>query len=255
MITILIDSQKDTSFLKAAYEGLTDNEVLVNPTRAKVEEVLKARPTERVMLMGHGSPSGLFTHDWRGYVIDAKNARLLKGREVIGIWCWAKKFAQMMGLKGFFTSMFISNLGEYRSFFPTTENKPTEEDIFNEITAFSKMVNFLIKTETPMNEWVGYLKNYENTDKDFVKFNYDALEYFEGRDVEIPTEEETSSSTSYTSTEASPLEEDIALDADANDSYYYFRNLYNTEDLLSLTLEEIIEFAYTEGYKAGRTEK
>jgi hypothetical protein len=117
MITILINSQKDTDFLRRAYEGLENNIVLVNPSRERAEKVLAEHPNDMAMLMGHGSPSGLFSADWRGYIIDSKNAHLLQNREVIAIWCWAKEFSRKEGLKGFFTSMFISNIGEYNSYF------------------------------------------------------------------------------------------------------------------------------------------
>ena len=41
MITILIDSQKDTAFLRSAYEGVVDNVVFINPTRAEAENFIK----------------------------------------------------------------------------------------------------------------------------------------------------------------------------------------------------------------------
>jgi len=177
MISILIDSKEDTSFLKAAYEGLEDNKVFVNPTREEVEKVLTENPGERVLLMGHGSPAGLFSYDWCGYVIDRNNVHLLKDREVIGIWCWAKEFARTYKVHGFFSSMFISNLGEYYGILGKEET--TDEDIFNETTNFSKGLNTLIREGKAMDTWCDYFKKNSNYERDFVKYNMDGLEYFE----------------------------------------------------------------------------
>ena len=150
MIVIHIDSQKDTAFLKDCYKGIDNIILLYNPTKDEVNKTLQDNPDEDVMMLGHGSPSGLFSCDWRGNVIDAANAHLLKGSNCIGIWCWAKKFAKAYGLKGYFTSMFISNGGEAKSFgFPNA----TEKEVFDEVEFFAKAVNTLIKGNVPYEEW------------------------------------------------------------------------------------------------------
>ena len=248
MITILIDSQKDTAFLRNAYEGVVDNVVFINPTREEAENFLKEHPNERVMLMGHGGPSGLFSHDWKGYVIDHNNVHLLKDREVIGIWCWAKHFGKREGLKGFFTSMFISNHGEYRSFFPTGVNW-SEQVIFDEITNFAREVASLLRSNTPLENWVNVIQSNGDYKKNFVKFNYEALEYYDGTQSTSQNEVvSASTSTSY----SAQVEEMDEEDKKASESYEVFREYLSTDDVLNLTLEEIIEYAYTEGFKAGR---
>ena len=248
MITILIDSQKDTSFLRATYEGVVDNVVYINPTRAEAENFLKEHPNERVMLMGHGGPNGLFSHDWRGYIIDRQNVHLLKDREVIGIWCWAKHFGKREGLKGFFTSMFISNHGEYRSFFPTGVEH-SEDEIFGEITKFSKEVAQLLRIKTPLSDWVNVLQSSADYKKNFVKFNYEGLEYYDGtQNTSLNENVSASTSTSY----SAQVEEMDEEDKMASESFEVFRNYLSTDDMFNLTLEEIIEYAYTEGFKAGR---
>lgn len=176
MIVIHIDSQQDTSFLKKTYEGIDNLILLYNPTKEQVNKTLEENPNEDVMMLGHGSPSGLFSHDWRDNVIDYSNAHLLKGRNCVGIWCWAKKFAKNYGLKGHFTSMFISNEGEARGF----GFNATEEEVFNEVELFSDRINKLIKDNVPYEEWVGRLQAIADTTKPFVKYNYDAMEYFDG---------------------------------------------------------------------------
>ena len=176
MIVIHIDTQQDTSFLKKTYEGIDNLNLLYNPTKEQVNKTLEENPNEDVMMLGHGSPSGLFSHDWKGFVIDYTNAHLLKGRNCIGIWCWAKKFAKNYGLKGYFTSMFISNAGEARAY----GYSATDEEVFAEVEFFAKSINTLIIDNVPYEEWVGKLQGIADMSKPFVKYNYDAMEYFDG---------------------------------------------------------------------------
>lgn len=177
MIVIHIDSQQDTSFLKKTYEGIDNLILLYNPTKEEVNKTLQDNPDEDVMMLGHGSSSGLFSYDWNdGDVIGAANAHLLKGRNCIGIWCWAKKFAKNYGLKGYFTNMFISNEGEARTF----GFNATEEEVFNEVELFSDRINKLIKDNVPYEEWVGKLQAIADMSKAFVEYNYEGMEYFDG---------------------------------------------------------------------------
>ena len=176
MIVIHIDSQTDTTFLKETYKGLDNAIVLYNPSKEKVNETLKQYPNDDVMMLGHGSSSGLFSHNWKGNVIDASNVHLLKDRNCIGIWCWAKRFAKFHGLRGYFTSMFISNAGEAKMY----GYKATDEEVFDEVVFFSKAINTLIADNVPYEDWVEKLQGIANMDKDFVNYNYSAMEYFDG---------------------------------------------------------------------------
>lgn len=239
MITILINSQKDTDFLRGAYDGLENNIVLVNPSRGKVESILTEHPTERVMLMGHGSPSGLFGKNWMGYVIDARNAHLLKDREVIGIWCYAKDFGKAMGLKGFFTSMFISNYGEYRFHFPNGKEYK-EEEVFAEITNFVSLVNKYLKEDKPLDEWVEEMQKSADYNKNFVEYNYDGLEYFDGEQDRVCNFLNESDGDGFAS-----------IDNEMESEYQLFAEELTKEEILSSTIDELIERAYKEGFKAG----
>ena len=179
MIVIHIDTQKDTSFLKKTYEGIDNLILLYNPTKEEVNKTLKENPNEDVMMLGHGSTTGLFNHDFKStdyYIIGYDNVELLKNRNCIGIWCYAKEFARKYALKGYFTSMFISNGGEAKSF----GYKAEEEDVFNEVQNFSAYVNMLIKDNTPYTEWVESLQSMVDMSKDYVNFNYSNMEYFDG---------------------------------------------------------------------------
>ena len=116
MIVIHVDTMEDTTRLKKTYEGLENVTLLYNPTKEEVVAQLKRDDDPLVMCLGHGTTSGLFGTSWLNYVVDRSIVDLLKDRKVIGIWCFARSFAERYGLQGYFTSMFVSNWDETYSF-------------------------------------------------------------------------------------------------------------------------------------------
>ena len=176
MIVIHVDSMEDASKLKKAYEGLENVTLLYNPTKEAVVEELQHNDDPLVMCLGHGTTSGLFNQDWFGYVVDHSTANLLRGRKMIGIWCFASSFAERYGLHGYFTSMFISNINEAEGF-GFADN--TNEDILNEINLFCGKINAFLKEGVPMEQWVTDLQANCHKEKDFVRYNYEGMRYFE----------------------------------------------------------------------------
>jgi hypothetical protein len=86
-----------------------------------VDEVKEAiRTHDQVIMMGHGSPYGLFSMglfegtNYRPWVIIGQDTvDLLKQKDNnIFIWCNADQFVNKYKLKGFYTGMFISETGE-----------------------------------------------------------------------------------------------------------------------------------------------
>ena len=171
-LVIHIDSQDDTADLKYAYEEI-DCDVLYN---ARASEIRKSLPNyDNVLIMGHGSNMGLFSEKWDGYAVDSTMVAELRKKNVIGIWCYASEFARRYRLNGFFTSMFISNKYEALGHGYPAENP----EIFEETKLFVNRVNELIRTDIPLSEYVDILQSKADYNKGFVKFNYEALEYFE----------------------------------------------------------------------------
>lgn len=183
MIVVFVNSMEDTATFSRLYDGLEDVTLLYNPTREEVENVLRERPTERLMCLGHGSSRGLFSHDFKGYIIDRDTTPLLQTREMIGIWCYASDFARLHNLRGFFTYMFISNPQE-ANFHRCGE--VSEEVVFEENRLFSQRVNNLIRENVPMEDWVERLYESANTELEFVDFNYSNLAYFDGENNDVP---------------------------------------------------------------------
>jgi len=89
---------------------------------------------DRVIMLGHGSPFGLFSmgnfRTYNGYIINTFMVDSLADKtQCIYIWCNADMFmSQHPELKGFYSGMFISEVGEadYMGV------KGTNQDIINE---------------------------------------------------------------------------------------------------------------------------
>jgi hypothetical protein len=114
----LIVHPKDstTTFLEKIYKSIPEKKVIDGGV-SKIELIEKMEEYDRVMMMGHGSPFGLFNmnlfKDNGGYIIDHSFVPTLsKKNNSVYIWCNADKFVEKFKLKGFYSGMFISEVGE-----------------------------------------------------------------------------------------------------------------------------------------------
>ena len=187
MIVVYVNSMADTATFDAIYRNLNEDTIILhNPSRAEVDAILIERPTETLLCFGHGTPRGLFSHDFKDMLIDAESVPLLVNREMIGIWCYASNFGIAHNLRGFFTYMFISNHEEC-----AFNRCGWYEDsvIFAENRLFAERVNELIRNETPIEQWVEILYESRNADLPFVEFNYRNLSYLDGNTPQLITED------------------------------------------------------------------
>ena len=120
MKTLVIHPKdKSTDFLKPIYAGLDDVTLVTGGWSS--DQILEAIQThDQVMMMGHGSPGGLFSigqfpigNRFSGYVIGVDMVEALSQKDNnIFIWCNADQFVERHGLKGFYSGMFVSETGE-----------------------------------------------------------------------------------------------------------------------------------------------
>jgi len=116
MKTLVIHPQdRSTDFLKPIYENIS-NAIILNGGASKdqVRELITQH--DRIIMLGHGSPNGLFTvgkfTGTNGYIIDSTMVDALKDKECISIWCHADQFMNKHWLYGFYSGMFISEVSE-----------------------------------------------------------------------------------------------------------------------------------------------
>lgn len=174
MIVLHIISKPDTLDFKATYEDLSGIKI-IEP--GELEKTLRENPGETVMFLGHGDGNGgLYTQDFKEYVISEDIIPLLKNRPVIGLWCYAAEFADRHGLHGFFTSMFISEPREYYIEFPGRSK--SEEELREMNLKFSWRINKLIEDGIDLEVWPAELQSYILPGSDEVeRFNYETLCY------------------------------------------------------------------------------
>lgn len=128
---VIHPTDASTDFLKPIYANITDATIM-NSGVGKGQVAQAIFEHERIIMMGHGSPFGLFSigqfFGKNGYVIDDTMVPLLLEKECIAIWCNADKFMNKHQLNGFYSGMFISEVGEaFYCGLPGTEQSVVNE--------------------------------------------------------------------------------------------------------------------------------
>jgi hypothetical protein len=116
-MSTLVIHPKDasTDFLIPIYADIKEATVLRGGhTKDEVRDLIEKH--DRVIMLGHGAPGGLFSvgqFDGYGMIIDQTMVEALSmKKDNIYIWCNADQFVQKHNLKGFYTGMFISEYSE-----------------------------------------------------------------------------------------------------------------------------------------------
>lgn len=107
---------KSTDFLKLIYKDKdydVINEFKTNNGRKELKEAIEKH--DKIIMMGHGIPYGLFNPTRKGgygLAIDDSFADLLRTKETVSIWCWSDQYFRKNNIKGFHTGMIISECAE-----------------------------------------------------------------------------------------------------------------------------------------------
>lgn len=117
MKTLIIHpDDKSTTFLNIVYSPIKNKTVITGGiSKSELNKLIEEH--DRVMMMGHGCPTGLFSvgqfSGANGLIIDSTTVPLLNEKENnVFIWCNADRFVDYHNLKGFYSGMFISEVGE-----------------------------------------------------------------------------------------------------------------------------------------------
>ena len=121
MKTLIIHpTDPSTWFLNILYAPLVRSgraTLLTEGSREQVRDLMKTH--DRVMMMGHGAPDGLFCvgqfSGTGGYIVERSMVPLLRQKkDSVFIWCHADRYVRKHDLDGFSCGMFISEVGEAR---------------------------------------------------------------------------------------------------------------------------------------------
>lgn len=182
MATVIFSNagDTDTAVLRFIWKGI-HNVKLVEITKdtvnakEKVEQAIEAEH-DTLICCGHGSQMGLFDPSGTGYtfLVNRQNYKKIKVNRFIGIWCHASEYGESVHLKGFYSSMFISNKmeAEMNSCYQASAKAITDQEVL-----FCLRLNELISNYIPMKKWVSMLNEAGDKTIDVVKFNYDGLKY------------------------------------------------------------------------------
>jgi hypothetical protein len=172
-VLVIHPNDSSTDFLKPIYANIPNATVIRGGvTRADVDqEIIKH---DRIIMLGHGSPGGLFSigeffGNSNGFIISHGTADLLRDKECIFIWCNADKFVNEHNLKGLYSGMFISEVGE--AFYcgtPSSQEVVTESNDYfaNELGKVSNLdlneIHSYIKTNYGILAESNDVANYNN---------------------------------------------------------------------------------------------
>lgn len=131
-ILVIHPEDHSTDFLKPIYKNLPNTTVTTGGiSYMDVKQLI--REHDQVIMMGHGSPHGLFSRsrflNSGGYIIDLMMVDVLREKNNnVYIWCNADVFVDKHRLNGVYSGMFISEVGEAEYCgLPNTEQTVVDE--------------------------------------------------------------------------------------------------------------------------------
>jgi hypothetical protein len=176
---VIHPDDRSTDFLKPSYEDL-DATVITQPNQLyNLKETVKNH--NRIIMMGHGSPGGLFMPTIKGvqmgrngeleeyseHSIGRGFADILKEKRIASIWCNADGYVVPNDLHGFYTGMAISELCEANY---CGVNGCDEKQLNESSTKFALALKEALKVDGP--ESVNIFKEmYYNPDNPIMVYN------------------------------------------------------------------------------------
>jgi len=146
---VIHPDDNSTRFLCKVYRDLDDVTLVQGGVN---KDGLKAMMKEhdQIIMLGHGTPLGLMSvgrfdnKDWN--IVDDSFAELLSEKDnSIFIWCNADRFVDHHKLNGFYTGMFISEVGEA---YGCGIHNASQQEVDQSNHAFAEIVNKAIDAES-----------------------------------------------------------------------------------------------------------
>lgn len=151
-----------TDFLNVIYQG-TDWTILTEDVDdATLRQTIFAH--DRIIMLGHGYNGGLFGH--YKIMINADHVKLLRTKQLVGIWCFANKFFEDHGLTGIYSDMIISEPSEALVF----GVEHTHQDIHQSNMMFALAIRDAIVSDEPVET---FKSMYRSNSNPIIKWNQD----------------------------------------------------------------------------------
>ena len=179
---VIHPTDKTTELLSILYEGLGARLIEADCSNKVMGHLLHhTSPSERIMLLGHGSYNGVFfrkndeEEGFDGIIVGHPQAYYLRKHcgGIIGIWCLAVEFAKKEGLLGLFSGMIISEMSEAEEYGVATDKESMDRTNRIMLTQLRRLLDDGI----PLHEIPERLKTLDTTQSELSQFNYERFYY------------------------------------------------------------------------------
>jgi len=178
MKTLIIHPKDNsTNFLRSIYKDIQYKTIITGG--CTYEDVInEIKSHDRIIMCGHGTPNGLLSVGQFGkgvFIINQGSVPYLMGKECVYIWCNSDMFVEKHNLNGFYSGMFISEVGEsmFCGFKGITQHQVSSSNY-----TFSEIVGRYINK--PLNEvYQNVMTEYGELceSNPIVKYNHERLYY------------------------------------------------------------------------------
>jgi len=180
--TLVIHPQDHTTdFLKTIYADLDCSLINENISDFQLRRLIENH--DRIILLGHGFPGGLFGHG--KIIINSTHAELLRNKKLIAVWCFANRFFEAHGLLGIYTDMIISETQEAEIF----DVECTEEEVEESNRQFALAVRDAMLDDSPIEVFKSMYRSNENPviywNQDNFYHAYETIQLEESRASEL----------------------------------------------------------------------
>ena len=159
---------------------ITDPDAFSNEVSHFLNHISK---DSHLMLLGHGSPDGLYSRfddsgepvSFDKVLVNHSHAYHLRkhNHQIIGIFCYAREFAEKERLHGLFSGMFISEYKEALELGIET----SEEEIRFENEKFFKRLRQLLDDDVPLFEIPDRMRELDDVKSPLTNYNYYSIYY------------------------------------------------------------------------------
>lgn len=179
---VIHPKDRTTTMLSALYEGTEARVFDEEFTNSDIKHALNhVAPSERILLLGHGSDKGLFfrkddTKDgFDGLAISHQHAYYLRKHRgsIIAVWCHANLFAQAEGLHGLFTGMIVSEMSEASEY----GIEMTQEELDRENVKFAGRLRQLLDIGTSLCDIPQRMLELDDAHTPLTEFNYHNIHF------------------------------------------------------------------------------
>jgi len=172
---VLHPDDRSTDFLKEIYLGkgytvVTRWDIGLLALKAMIET------HDRIIMMGHGSPRGLI--GFQHIFMNPFFIKLLQTKNCVCIWCNADQYVIPNKIKGFYTGMFVSEVGEAAYFGMSV----TQGTIDRSNRDFAFEMRLCLDHDNPK-DICEEIKSVYVGMHDVYRFNNDCLYYYDGKSV------------------------------------------------------------------------